>query len=183
MDEDDSNETEQIPTRDGYVRESGYARRQRVRRRRMAITLGLVLLALFFAFWYALSYYDGAKDTPTPRKTCVTPPAALAPAKIRVNVYNATTRTGLAATTSTSLASRGFVIGKVDNDPLKKTVKTAVEVRHGTAGVAGARVVAKHLTGVTFVRDARKDASVDVVLGNAWKALAPPPAASTPTCS
>ena len=50
MDEPDWDETEQIPTREGYVRESGYARRRRLRKRRMFITLGLVVLVLFFAF-------------------------------------------------------------------------------------------------------------------------------------
>lgn len=182
MDERDRAETEQIPTQDGYARESGYARRQRLRRRRMVITLLLVLLALFFAFWYALSYYSSTKDVPAPRRSCVTPTVALPASKVKVNVYNATTRSGLAAATSKSLAARGFVIGAVANDPLKKSVKVAAEVRHGPAGVAQARALAKHLTSVTYVRDKRKDASVDIVLGTAWKSLGPPPPAPTPTC-
>jgi hypothetical protein len=183
MDEQDWDETEQIPTRDGYVRESGYARRHRLRQRRMFITLGLVVLALFFAFWYALSYYTSAKEAPaTPRPSCVTPTVALPPSKVKLNVYNATTRTGLASATAKSLADRGFVIGAVDNDPLKKSVKGAVELRYGPAGKSAANVVARHLTSSTLVLDKRKDATVDVVLGNAWKSLGKVPPAPSPTC-
>lgn len=183
MEERDWDETEQIPTRDGYVHESGYARRRRVRQRRMVITLGVVALALFFAFWYALSYYRANKDVPAARPVCVTPTVALPPGKVTINVYNATNRTGLAASTAKSLASRGFVIGKVANDPLKKTVKGAVELRFGPKGKAAAGVVAKHLSSAKSVADKRKDASVDVVLGNAWKQLATAPPAPTPSCS
>ncbi|WP_369267698.1 LytR C-terminal domain-containing protein [Streptomyces harbinensis] len=39
------------------------------------------------------------------------------PRTITVNVYNATTRTGLAQQTADALAERGFVIGTVDNAP------------------------------------------------------------------
>jgi hypothetical protein len=182
MDEQDWDETEQIPTREGYVRESGYARRQRLRQRRTFVTLGLVVLALFFAFWYALSYYTANKDVPAPRQTCVTPTVALPPSKVKVNVYNATTRTGLAAATAKILGDRGFVVGKVDNDPLQKSVKGAAELRFGPAGKGAANVVYRHLTSAKLVQDKRKDATVDVVLGNAWKALGKVPPGPTPTC-
>ncbi len=185
MDERDErgwDETEQIPTRDGYVHESGYARRQRLRRRRMVLTLGLVALVLFFAFWYALSYYTANKDVPAPRPTCTTPTVALPPTKVRVNVYNATTRTGLAASTAKTLGGRGFVVGKVANDPLSRSVKGVAEVRYGPKGKGAANVVYRHLTSAKLVQDKRADASVDVVIGNAWKELAPPPARPTPVC-
>jgi hypothetical protein len=182
MDEQDWDETEQIPTREGYVRESGYARRRRLRQRRTVVTLALVVLALFFAFWYALSYYKASKDVPAPRPSCVTPTVALPPSKVRLNVYNATTRTGLAAATAKSLGERGFVVGKVDNDPLRKSVKGSAELRFGPAGKSAANVVYRHLTSATLVQDKRKDATVDVVLGNAWKSLAKVPPGPSPTC-
>ncbi len=57
-----------------------------------------------------------------------------APSTITVNVYNATNRKGLAKSTSGDLVARGFIAGKVANDPLKKTIAGSAEIRYGTRG-------------------------------------------------
>ena len=87
-----------------YVVESGASARARARRRRAAITLLAVLLVLFGAFWYAYSYYrNPPAAAATPTATCTT---AKQPAKVTVNVYNATGRDGLAASTAEELKAR-----------------------------------------------------------------------------
>ena len=102
---------------------------------------------------------------------------------VRVNVYNATDRRGLASQVATLLRKRGFRVGTVDNDPLKRTVTGAAEVRSSRLGTAAARTVTAQLAPagqvgaapeVTAVPDQRADASVDLVLGAAWHGLRPP---------
>ncbi|MDI2127812.1 LytR C-terminal domain-containing protein [Yinghuangia seranimata] len=118
-----------------------------------------------------------------------------APNAITVNVYNATKRTGLAKTVADELKARGFVIGKVANDPANKQIAGAGEIRSGVPGKTPSTVVGAHLPNTQYVEDARTDGSVDLVLGDGYQALAtadaaaaalapaPPPAAAAPgTC-
>ncbi|MFQ6172108.1 LytR C-terminal domain-containing protein [Oryzobacter sp. R7] len=170
-----------------YTTESeGSARRRR--QRRTLVTFGVVLLALFFAFWYALSYYQAdsaARSSRTPAPTCVPfDPKALTPQKVTVNVYNSSTRTGLAGAVSKDLAERGFTIGRVANDPSSRKAPSVAEVRHGPAGKAHAALVASALPkGTKVVADKRKGAGVDVALGAKFTRLNPVPSASgLPTC-
>lgn len=171
-----------------YVVESGASARARARRRRTLITLGLVALLLFGAFWFAYSYWkQPAKPSAGPTPTCTTaapnPTASAAP--VKVNVYNATNRSGLAAATAKELKKRGYVIGTVANDPLRKTIKGTAEVRYGKSGVKVAAPIESLVSKPAKVVDARKDTSVDLVLGNGFKDLAAAPATSTtalPAC-
>ncbi len=153
--------------------------RRRSRRRRSAITLTVVVLILFGAFWYSYSYFRGSSDTPTPTTTCT----GGKPVKVTVNVYNATSREGLAADTATTLKKRGFTIGKVANDPLDKTVKGSAQVRYGPAGAKLAPVVAATVTKPKMVKDKRKNATVDLVLGDGFTALTTAKAETGTTCT
>ncbi len=150
------------------------------RRRRSLIVLGTVLLGLFFTFWYALSYYqaESTAGSRAPSPTCRPyDPKAATPETTTVNVYNATNRNGLAASVSKSLAARGFVIGKVANDPSKRKEPAVAEVRHGPGGEAQAKLLLSALPkGATAVADKRKGAVVDVALGAKFTTL---PAVST----
>ncbi|WP_392543359.1 LytR C-terminal domain-containing protein [Oryzobacter telluris] len=158
------------------------------RRRRTLITIGVVLLALFFAFWYALSYYQAdsaARAGRTPAPTCVPyDPDAVTPAQVKLNVYNASSRTGLAGTVAKELAERGFDIGKVANDPTSRTPPTVAEIRFGPAGKATASLVRGAFPdGTKTFQDKRKDTSVDVALGAKYTRLVPVPSvAATPMC-
>ena len=170
-----------------YIVESGASTSRRSRRRRAVITLLLVALMLFFAFWYAYSYYRASgRPAAATVPACTAAPAAAAPkpANITVNVYNATDRNGLAAGTATQLRARGFVVATVANDPLQRTVAGAAEVRYGASGAAKAKVVLALVKGSKGVKDARTDASVDLVLGERFTALvkpvAPKPVATKP---
>jgi type 1 fimbria pilin len=163
-----------------YVVESGASRGRRERRRRALITLAIVALMLFFAFWYAYSYYrsDRAKPAAVPTPTCTTT-APIAPKSVTVNVYNSTERNGLAAKTAADVKKRGFTVRTVANDPLNKKVAGSAEVRYGTAGKDKANLVLALVKGAKAVPDKRTDATVDLVLGAKYTALAPPPKAAT----
>ncbi len=166
-----------------YVVESGASSARRARRRRALITLGIVALTLFFAFWYAYSYYRTSdEETATPRTPSCAPTTPLVPAQVKVNVYNATSRSGLAAKTATEVRKRGFRVATVANDPLDKTVTATAEVRYGRSGTASSVLVIQLVKGAKAVPDQRTDASVDLVLGDQFKALvAAPKKAVTPT--
>lgn len=181
-----------------YLVESGASRRAR-RRRRTAITLLVVVAGLSFAFYYAATKYRAgptASDCPTstsrptaakatpgakPAATAKAAPAALAPSQVTVNVYNATTRSGLAGDTAKLVKARGYVVGTIANDPLNKSVAGTAEIRFGPNGAAAGALVGKLVAGSVGVTDARADASVDLVLGAKFSALAPAPPGATPT--
>ncbi len=151
------------------------------------ITLGLIALALFWAVWFAWSYIRADNDrvaSRTPAPTCrAVDPKEITPAKTTVNVYNGGGKDGLAASTSKQLAARGFVIANVANEPNKKTVAGIGEVRYGPQGEAQAKLVLGVARGAKGVKDARKGATVDLVIGTKWVPLKPAPAATgLPAC-
>ncbi|MBK7721029.1 MAG: LytR C-terminal domain-containing protein [Austwickia sp.] len=161
-----------------YVRESGRSAASRRARRRAAITLSVLSALLVVAFVIALSYHQGwfgAQSAPAPTnnvaKTCSKVQPAL-PTDVVVNVYNATERNGLARTTAKALTDQGFRTASVTNDPLQKTIPGVGEVRFGKTGVEEATAVLLRVPGARGVRDTRADASVDLVLGEAFKAVA-----------
>lgn len=170
-----------------YTTESPASTRARERRRRTLVTFAVVLLGLFFAFWYALSYYRDVDPlaSPSAEATCRPyDPNELAPAQVTVNVLNATDRNGLAGLTSRSMAERGFVVGKVANDASGRKTPAVAEVRHGPQGTAQAKLVLTVMPeGTALVNDKRKGAVVDVALGTKFERLAPQPTASAlPRC-
>jgi hypothetical protein len=164
-----------------YTTEAEVSVEARRRRRRSLVVLGVVLLGLFFAFWYALSYYradTSARASKGPAATCAPyDPEAVTPETTKVNVYNASTRNGLAGSVSKSLAERGFVIGKVANDPSKGKPPAVAEIRHGPAGKAQAALVRSSMPkGTTLVvLEKRRGPTVDLALGAKFTALAPLP--------
>ena len=67
---------------------------------------------------------DAADPTPSPCVTTTVTPAEVLPkpAKVKVNVYNATATPGLASRTASDLEDRGFRVGRVANDPVGKPI-------------------------------------------------------------
>lgn len=168
------------------TRGSTLAERQRRRSIIVLSTLGAVLV---IAFVVALAFVQGwlppkGDATPTARATTTqtcTASAAPAPKSITVNVYNATQRAGLAATTAQALGGQGFVVGTVTNDPLQKAVPGVAEIRHGAAGLAKAQALAARFPGATLLKDARTDETVDVAVGDKFTAVVTPTATPAPT--
>jgi LytR cell envelope-related transcriptional attenuator len=171
-----------------YTTESEVSVQARKRRRRSLIVIGVVLLGLFFAFWYAWSYYqadNSARATRKPPPTCAPyDPNVVTPENTRVNVYNASNRDGLAGSVSRSLAGRGFVIGKVANDPSGRKPPKVAEIRYGPKGEAQAKLLRTSLPkGTTMVNDKRKVVTVDLALGPKFTSLAPVPTTTAlPMC-
>ena len=158
------------------------------KKRRQLIVLGVVVLGLFFAFWYAWSYYQAdisARASRSPSATCAPyDPKVVTPENTRVNVYNASTREGLAGSVARSLDERGFVIGKVANDPSSRKTPKVAEIRYGPKGAAHAKLLRTSLPkGTVLVKDKRAVATVDLALGPKYTTLAPLPSTTAmPMC-
>ncbi|MGP4110435.1 LytR C-terminal domain-containing protein [Streptomyces sp. 4N509B] len=105
------------------------------------------------------------------------------PEAITVNVYNATTRTGLAQDTADLLAERGFVVGEVANAPAR--LDGRVKQSALLLGTAGARssgalaVVGSQLEGAETgdPKAAGGAREVDLVIGRGFTELLTPRAA------
>jgi len=152
-------------------------RRGRMLRRVLGVIAGLALMAGTGAAVWRLAF-AGAEGTdqvacpkPDARTTSGVP---LRPQQIVVNVYNATTRDGLARRTAAQLKSRGFAVKRIGNDPLERHIRSAAEIRAGLKGATRVAVVQAHVPGATAVRDRRADATVDLVLGDAFRSLLSP---------
>ena len=127
----------------------------------------------------------GASGAAAPGASASHPAAAFAPlvgvlvpkpSTITVNVLNATDRAGLAGQTAALLKKRGFVIGKVGNAPaaLQNKITGTAQVMGNKAAATRMTVLGSEVAGASPATDLRKDASVDLVLGNGFTALATP---------
>lgn len=170
-----------------------YPRMRRPRRRRKAMITLTALVALgglgFGGLQLAETYGlistepDEPQAAASPDPACEAPadpePVALpVPETITVNVFNATERVGLARETADALAERGFVIGVVDNAPeeLDGSVATAgLLLGSAAAEETGAlAVLGTHAAGLQTRAAERDSTEVDLVLGDAFEALAEP---------
>ena len=172
-------------------------RRRPAERRHLRTAITMLVLASFVAFagWYAWNTItnpqsaDVAEVTVAPTCIPALPTDAPAPADIQVNVYNATSRNGLASSVARALRKRDFAILDVANDPLVKTVTGTAEIRAGADNEAAAAVVVAQVSGAVFVADDRTDSTVDLVVGDAFEKLAkvgatpaPAPTGGPPPC-
>ncbi|MBM7438031.1 hypothetical protein JOC24_001414 [Streptomyces sp. HB132] len=172
-----------------------YPRMRRPRhRRKLALSAAAAVVALGLAGWGTLQIVDvftggdgqaNAADRP---KVCPTPSATTAakalpkPAAIKVNIYNATPRSGLAKAAADELKKRGFVIGKVDNAPAsydKKVPGTGMLLGGPTAMNGSFPVLGTQLPGAAQKTDARRTADVDLIIGTKFKAFSTPAAAAS----
>ncbi|MFD5563757.1 LytR C-terminal domain-containing protein [Kitasatospora griseola] len=98
------------------------------------------------------------------------------PATVTVNVYNATDKSGLAARTADELKKRGFQVGQIGNAPsaLDRKVPGTAQVLSGPGGLGAATLLVSQVASATSTEDARTDATVDLVIGDAFTALADP---------
>ena len=141
------------------------------RKRRTLITLAVVLLGLFFAFWYAWSYYQSdlaARATRPPGATCAPYDAkAVTPERTKVNVYNASDRQGLAASVSRALGDRGFDHRQGRQRPQQPQGalgrRGALRLRRAWPRPSSSLTAMPK--GTELVNDKRKGATVDVAVG------------------
>ncbi|TJZ50335.1 LytR family transcriptional regulator [Streptomyces piniterrae] len=171
-----------------------YPRMRRPRhRRRIILTLIATACALGLAGWGTLQLIDvfggksnTAQATQSKQKCGKTGTAGRShpkptagklpkPTALTVNVFNATSRAGLAKRTADELKKRGFKIGKVGNAPtaLDKKVKGSGILLGPKAATTGPlKVLATQLAGAEQQTDDRKGADLDLILGDGFKALA-----------
>ncbi|MEI8058207.1 MAG: LytR C-terminal domain-containing protein [Actinomycetes bacterium] len=161
----------------------GFSSRSRKRHPLATALIVIVMMAVLFgATFLAVRLVKGGTNSPSGTQTsaqpCVTvttnPVSTLpAPSTVTVNVYNGTSRAGLARDTATELKARGFTISQTANDPLGKSVKGIAEIRYGQDGKDNATLMRYYLPGATLVPDERSGSTIDVVLGAKFKAVAP----------
>ncbi|WP_328582868.1 LytR C-terminal domain-containing protein [Streptomyces sp. NBC_00370] len=165
-----------------------YPRMRRPRHRRRIVLVSVAaVVALGLAGWGTLqlihvfngdSEQTSAADRKPSCKPSKTPVKALPkPAQIKVNVYNATPRGGLAQSTADELKKRGFVIGKVGNASAaydKKIPGTGILLGAPTTSDSSLSVLGTQLKGATPKTDTRKTRDVDLILGTAFKQLTVP---------
>jgi hypothetical protein len=154
----------------------------RVRKRRR-ILHGAVLLLLVgllaAAIVVALAIMNGQIKLPAAERSQAAAPLCpdatydyTPPGKIKLNVYNSTSRPGLARTVANEFAARKFVVGAVGNT--ESGYRGVALVVSGAAGQSAAFSVQRNLPGSDYVQDGRSDASVDVILTGDFKQLAKP---------
>ncbi|MGI5376595.1 LytR C-terminal domain-containing protein [Streptomyces sp. CA-251387] len=172
------------------IRGNKYPRMRRPRRRGRLVVMAVASVAVLGMMgWGTLQLIDvftgnGRKASAVgPKSDCSTgaTPSATAkvplpkPGGITVNVFNATTRSGLAKQTADELKKRGFKIGDVGNatEKFDKKVKgTGLLLGPASSENTSLPVLATQLASAEHRTDAaRKNTSVDLILGNAFKAL------------
>jgi hypothetical protein len=109
-------------------------------------------------------------NAPSPKKAACAPlPAealAVVPDRVAVNVFNSTAETGLGERIAKDLESRGFTIGEVGNDPLRRKIRGTGELRSGPAGQRQVAALQRWQPRRSVILDKRRRGpTVDFVLG------------------
>ncbi|MFC8129962.1 LytR C-terminal domain-containing protein [Streptomyces sp. NPDC057302] len=171
---------------------SKYPRMRRNRgRRRIVLAVVASVVAVGLIGWGTLQLIDvftgGSKATaassrsgcaakrPAPSAEPTAPKALPKPGQIKVNVFNATPRGGLAKDVAAELKKRGFAVGKVDNAPKeydKKVKGAGILLGAKSATDSALPVLGTQLAGAESRTDARKGDEVDLILGAKFKDLA-----------
>jgi LCP family protein required for cell wall assembly len=120
---------------------------------------------------------SGAPATHTPAA-----PKTVAPSAVRVQVFNGTSRSGLASSTATALQAAGFTIAGTGNADAATYTKT--EIRYAAGDQALAATVATKVRGATLSqRSGVTPGTVQLIIGSDFTAVGQPLAAVTTTTS
>lgn len=148
-----------------------------------------ILMIGVFALGYFLALYvtrppappqQAAAPSAAPSVTadpCLSAPPRLGdglPVKdaVVLNVFNATSKQGLAAQAALDFKREGFRILSIENDPRKAKVEGVAEIRYGPNGRKAAQLVKYYLAGAKMIELKRDDTVVDVALGPSYTQLA-----------
>lgn len=150
-------------------------------RRRILHGVVLVLLVglIAAAIVVALAVMNGQLKIPTAERSqaaaSVCPEARYdytPPETINLNVFNSTSRPGLARSVAEEFAARKFIVGAVANTT--SSYRGVALVVSGAAGQSAAFSVQRNVPGSDYFQDGRTDPSVDVILTGDFKELATP---------
>lgn len=117
-------------------------------------------------------FSDAAPDTSCPDEGAM----PLAPDQVTVNVYNGTSRSGLAGSTSAELVERGYTAGEVGNTREAGDIATIV---YGPDGYLAAQSLLAQVGDATLSLDDREDTTVDLLIGDDFEGLADSSAAQS----
>ena len=95
------------------------------------------------------------------------------PELTRVNVYNATTRPGLAAAVGKELGERGFDVLSIETEEPDEPIRAVVQIRFSESALREARTVARQFPGTVVMEpvEAEDEGAVDVVIGTRYKRM------------
>ena len=152
----------------------------RVRRRVIhGVVLVLLIGLIAAAIITALAIINGQLRIPAaeaPEETVAACPAATFDYtpnnQINLNVYNSTSRPGLARAVADEFLARACVVGAVAN--IDAGYRGVAAVISGAAGQSAAFSVQRNLPGSDYFQDSRSDGSVDVILSQDFSALTLP---------
>lgn len=158
---------------------------------RTAITLLLLVGVMVAAAYFGWQRVTGDDEDEATAEPCVPSTAAAIPenADVEINVFNATSRSGLAGDVADQMRERGFVVAEVANDPLDREIAGTAEVRGNESQQGAAALLTATVPEAEFVPDDRDVNTLDVVLGEAFNELAaadappPEPPASDDECA
>lgn len=143
--------------------------------RALAILTGLILVALITVSAAIIRDSGVATATSSCGDGDVVANVTLAdPSEIKINVFNATEQTGLAARVGENFANRNFQVLNHDDDPQDVEVPDVAVLRYGPQAVGAAHVLRAYFlnTAVTEFTIEREDDVVDVIIGNGFRQLA-----------
>lgn len=152
----------------------------RMRRRILHGVVLVLLLGLVAAgIVVALAIMNGQIKIPTAERSQVAAPVCpeatydyTPPEKVNLNVFNSTSRPGLARSVADEFAARKFLVGTVANTT--SSYRGVALIVSGAAGQSAAFSVQRNLPGSDYFQDARTDPSVDVILTGDFKELVKP---------
>lgn len=160
----------------GYVRTAGMSTSRRRARRRTALVIMGLLLALAVALllsvasvqgWFGLGQGGTTDDVAV--SSTPEPPPALTPAEVQVTVLNGAGTSGLAGRTAEALSVRGFDVEGVANEDALEGVGV---VRHGPEGAEAAQLLIDAVgQDLETSMDERDGTDLDLVLGSEWEEL------------
>lgn len=140
-----------------------------------ALLLALLLALAFVQGWFGLG--QGGADDAVQTTAVEVPVPSMVPEDVSVNVFNATSVSGLAGRTAEALTERGFDVQGVDN---ANAIEGAGIVRYGPAAQEEAELLAEAVgQDVALDLVEREGSTVDLVLGPEWEDLTSDSSATT----
>lgn len=142
----------------------------------LVLLLGLIVAAIIVALAIVNKQlqFPTAESSEEPVTACPATTFDYTPNdQINLNVYNSTSRPGLARTVADELLARKFVVGAVGNTDASFRGVGVAAVVSGAAGQSAAFSVQRNVPGSDYFQDGRTDPSVDLILAGDYKQLLP----------
>jgi hypothetical protein len=137
------------------------------------IALAALLLLTAIVWWRVLNRDSGGSASPSCSSS--PPPAASLPAPnlVTVQLLNSTDRQGIADKARATLVNDGFNSpDPAANDKKKGKIRGVAQIRYGTSGQAGAKLLHYYFPKAKLVHTKSKTATVVVSLGERYQGVA-----------